>query len=67
MALFEVGKSYLTRSGENVASITDTTPDGNYLIGQVEMCAYAQTWRAVDGRINAGPPDSQYDLIPGEV
>ena len=64
---FEIGKSYLTRSGENVATITDKTPDGSMLIGQVEQCAYAQTWRAVDGRVNNGPPDSQYDLMPGEV
>jgi hypothetical protein len=66
MALFDIGKSYKTRCDE-VVTITDKTPDGAYLIGSVEGAAYARQWRAVDGRVGNGPPDSQYDLIPGEV
>ena len=63
---FEIGKQYRTRSNDLV-TITERTPDGNYVIGNMENAAYTWSFRASDGRINNGPPDSQYDLMPGAV
>lgn len=64
--MFEVGKTYKTRGGD-IATIKDRTPDWRYLVGDIAGGSYGWSWRAVDGRINAGPPDSQYDLMPGAV
>jgi hypothetical protein len=64
--MFDVGKSYKTREG-HIATIRETTRDGSHVIGDMLGGAYSFAWRAVDGRINAGPPDSQYDLMPGAV
>ena len=63
---FEVGKKYRTRGGD-IVTLTEKLPDGGYLIGSMEGASYPWTFRAVDGRINNGPPDSQYDLMHGEV